>query len=341
VPELSDVLVASLQRAIVLGSPDVRLQAIRIVHDRRLESFDRQLRRMGGEKNQSVDVRVEALATVAGRIESMTGEEFAFLLGRLDEKIEPLSRLAAAQALAEAPLSTNQLIAVSGTFHLAGPLVVPVLVRAFGRANSEQVGFALVVSLLSSEASANVSAHELSKLLSVYPSNVQAAAGKLLKKLGGDLEERKVRLAELSPLADGGDAQRGRHIFFGKKAACASCHTIAAEGGKVGPDLSAIGKIRTGRDLLEAVAFPSASFARGYRSYTILTEQGRVHTGVISRQSADTFYLRTAQLAEIRIPRSSIEEMRESKTSVMPKGLDNTLSQEELRDLIAFLRSKR
>ena len=341
VSELSDVLVASLQRAIVLGSPAVRLQAVRIVHDRGLESFDRQLRRMGGENNQPVDVRVEALATVAGRIESMTGEEFTFLLGRIDEKTEPLARLAAAQALAEAPLSSTQLLAVSQSFDRAGPLAVPVLVRSFSRSKAEDVGLAFVAALEKSAASANVSADELSKLLETYPPSVQQAGSGLLKRLGVDIEQRKARLAELSPLAEGGNVERGRHIFFGKKAACAGCHTIATEGGKVGPDLSAIGKIRTGRDLLEAVAFPSSSFARGFRSYTILTEQGQVHTGVISRQSANTVYLRTAQLAEIRIPRDSIEEMRESKTSVMPKGLDKTLSQQELRDLIAFLRSKK
>jgi putative heme-binding domain-containing protein len=93
--------------------------------------------------------------------------------------------------------------------------------------------------------------------------------------------------------------------------------------------------------LIEAIAFPSSSFARGFRSYTILTEQGKVHTGIISRQSADTVYLRTAELAEIRIARDTIEEMREAKTSVMPKGLDKTLSADELRDLIAYLRSRK
>jgi putative membrane-bound dehydrogenase-like protein len=341
VTELSDIVVAALQRAIVLGSPEVRLQAIRVIHDRRLESFDRQLRRMAGEKQQMVDVRVEALATIASRVDALSATEFKFLLRRLEETIEPLSRLAAAQALADAPLDSAQLLQVSDTFETAGPLAVPVLVRAFGRSKSEKVGLALVESLQRSEASANVSADELSKLLGVYPPKVQAAGEKLLKRLGVNLEERKTRLAELAPLGNGGDAEQGRQIFFGKKAACANCHTVAALGGKVGPDLSAIGKIRSGGDLIEAIAFPSSSFSRGFRSYTILTEQGKLHTGIISRESADTIYLRTAELAEIRIARASIEEMRESKTSVMPKGLDKTLSADELRDLIAYLRSRK
>ena len=133
----------------------------------------------------------------------------------------------------------------------AGPLAIPVLVRAFRRAKSERVGFALVLALKTSEASANVSAVELAKLLSAYPSNVQTVGKEVLKKLGVNLKEQKARLAELAPLEAGGDAERGRQIFFGKKAACANCHTVAALGGKVGPDLSAIGKIRSGGDLIE------------------------------------------------------------------------------------------
>ena len=162
-----------------------------------------------------------------------------------------------------------------------------------------------------------------------------------LSRLHDDYSERGfqvVGLAVLSGTPDSGDEQRGREIFFGKKAACASCHSIAGEGAKVGPDLTTIGKIRTGRDLLEAIAFPSASFARGFRSYVVLTAEGRVHTGIITRQTSDTVFLRTAQLEEVRIPQANIEEIRESSTSIMPKGLDKTLTRDEFRDLAAFLR---
>src|SRR5262249_33896439 len=149
-----------------------------------------------------------------------------------------------------------------------------------------------------------------------------------------NLAEQQARLKELAPLLEpGGDVQQGRAVFFGKKAACASCHTIANEGGRVGPDLTRIGASRSGGDLLEAIVFPSATFAREFRPYVVLTDAGKVYTGVISRQTADAIHLRTADLAEIRIPRSSIEEVKESNTSIMPKGLDTTLSRSELRDL--------
>ncbi|HEY2253896.1 MAG TPA: hypothetical protein VGH74_22630, partial [Planctomycetaceae bacterium] len=92
-----------------------------------------------------------------------------------------------------------------------------------------------------------------------------------------------------------------------------------------------------GTDLLEAIVFPSASFAREFRPYVIVTESGKTHTGIITRQTADAVHLRTADLAEIRIPRTAIEEMKESNTSIMPKGLDTTLTPDELRKLLAYL----
>jgi putative heme-binding domain-containing protein len=116
---------------------------------------------------------------------------------------------------------------------------------------------------------------------------------------------------------------------------------VGGQGGKVGPDLTKIGGIRSGRDLLEAVVFPSASFAREFRSYNIVTDRGKIYTGVISRQTAAAIYLRTSELAEIRIPRAEIEEMTESATSLMPKGLDQVLSESELRDLLAFLQQQK
>ena len=78
------------------------------------------------------------------------------------------------------------------------------------------------------------------------------------------------RLRKLEPLLTaGGDVGHGRRIFYGEKVACSSCHTIGAEGGHVGPDLTGIGATRSGRDLLEAIVFPNASFVPGHEVYTV------------------------------------------------------------------------
>ena len=71
------------------------------------------------------------------------------------------------------------------------------------------------------------------------------------------------------------------------------------------------------------------------------TPDGRTTTGMIVRETADAVYLRTAQLAEVRLARKDIEQMAPSKTSIMPEGLEKTMSRQELSDLLEFLYSQR
>ena len=154
-----------------------------------------------------------------------------------------------------------------------------------------------------------------------------------------DTEKQKARLDELKSTLSGGDANRGRAIFFGRKAACTACHTVQGRGARVGPDLSKIGGIRTPRDLLEAIVFPSSSFVRGYEPTVIRTKDGDIHDGLIARETADAITLFTSARIEKRIARSSVDAIRQSRLSIMPQGLDRQLNPEQLRDLIAFLAS--
>jgi putative heme-binding domain-containing protein len=142
-------------------------------------------------------------------------------------------------------------------------------------------------------------------------------------------------------LLEKGDVKAGREVFYGKKAGCTACHTVAGQGGKVGPDLSKIGSIRVGRDLLEAIVFPSATFARGFEPFLIRTKEGAIFDGLIARETPDAIYLFTSERIERRIPRTSIDVLKQSKLSVMPQGLDAQLGRDDLRDLIAFLVSLR
>jgi putative heme-binding domain-containing protein len=114
-------------------------------------------------------------------------------------------------------------------------------------------------------------------------------------------------------------------------------------GENIGPNLTSIGEIRTRRDLLEAVVFPSASFARNYEPYTVLSKSGIAHSGVISRTTSDAIYLITGDRTTIRIPSSEIEDdgVMPSNVSIMPQGLDRILQPRELKDLLAYLESLR
>src|SRR5690606_24416027 len=134
----------------------------------------------------------------------------------------------------------------------------------------------------------------------------------LLERPMADATIRAAELEERLKLVANGDIRRGQAVFHSSKAACASCHAIGYVGGTVGPDLTRIGKIRTERDLLEAILFPSVSFVRSYEPVTIVTVNGQVFQGVPQEQSGDSITLVMAADKSVTIPQDEIEEMHPS-----------------------------
>jgi putative heme-binding domain-containing protein len=223
-----------------------------------------------------------------------------------------------------------------------GVLEVPKLLEAFEQTSDPQVGEALVDALSRSAGLKSLRADALVAVLQPYPDAIRQKADSVMKQLSVNVEKQQARLAELQEVLAGGDIQRGRDLFFGnKKAICATCHAVQGQGGKFGPDLSKIGAIRTPRDLLEAIVFPSASFARGYEPFNATTDDGQVVSGIISRETADAIYLVNTSRVEVRIPRTAIETLGQAGVSIMPEGMDAQLSRQELADLIAFLEAMR
>ena len=135
---------------------------------------------------------------------------------------------------------------------------------------------------------------------------------------------------------------RGQSVFNSDKGACLSCHTIGYIGGKIGPDLTRIGQVRGDRDLVEAIAFPSASFARGYEPVTVRTRSGDVVSGALRTDAPDEVVLFYAAGNEIRIGRlREMLDMQPGTVSLMPPGFGELLSSQELADLVAFLKAAR
>jgi len=163
-----------------------------------------------------------------------------------------------------------------------------------------------------------------------------AEARSLLEK---GSEQQRAKLEKFQPLLAGGDATLGRAVFFGKKVACSACHAIGNEGGRIGPDLTKVGAIRSGRDILESILVPSSTFAQGYEPYLIATKDGNVLAGLIARQDAEAVVLKDASGAETRVRHDRIREIKRGTTSIMPEGLERNLSEEEFRNLLAFLQN--
>lgn len=131
-----------------------------------------------------------------------------------------------------------------------------------------------------------------------------------------------------------GNPYAGRKLFADS---CAKCHRLFDVGGKIGPDLTPY-KRDDLAGLLQNVLSPSATIREGFESYIAATDDGRTLTGFIADQDAQSVTLQPADGQPTVLLRSEIEELRLSKTSLMPDGLLGKLSEQQLRDLFAYLR---
>jgi putative membrane-bound dehydrogenase-like protein len=149
--------------------------------------------------------------------------------------------------------------------------------------------------------------------------------------------EKVALMARYKELAAGGspNAERGRDVF---EKTCLQCHKLYDQGGDVGPELT--GSDRGNLDyILENVLDPSATVGRDYRLTIVGTTDGRVISGLLREQNDQTLTLQTVN-ERIVLPREDVEEFKESPSSMMPEGLLEKLSDDEVRDLMAYLASK-
>jgi putative heme-binding domain-containing protein len=179
----------------------------------------------------------------------------------------------------------------------------------------------------------------LERLVEKYGETVKPQAASLYRALSVDPAKQRARLEELVTKTQDGDVGRGHVVFNSAKAACRECHEMGYLGGDVGPGLSRVGGVRTERDLLEAIVFPNASFVRSYEPVVVVTREGAVHNGVIREENPHEVFLSTGAKERVRVLRDDVLEMRASSVSVMPSGLDQQLSLQELADLVAFLKA--
>ena len=91
--------------------------------------------------------------------------------------------------------------------------------------------------------------------------------------------------------------------------------------------------------MLEAIVFPSATLVRNYESVVVVTSEGQVHNGLVRKDSTDEIILATGPDEQVRIPRARVVEVRPSTLSIMPAGLDQQLTLQELADLLEFLKT--
>lgn len=139
-----------------------------------------------------------------------------------------------------------------------------------------------------------------------------------------------------------GNATRGRQLFLNnKKLACINCHQMEGIGGNAGPDLTRIWDTFTIEKTIETILEPSKEIKEGFQSYTVVTTDGQVLTGLKVSQTPQEIVLRDTNAKEIRIAAKDVDEILPSKKSLMPEDVVRHLSYLEFLDLVAFLKDRR
>jgi putative heme-binding domain-containing protein len=213
----------------------------------------------------------------------------------------------------------------------------------FNTAASHRGGhsFNLFLKNIRNEAIARLSAVEkkaLAKTLAKTPDPAKVsilAPRKLVKKW---------TVSEL--LNDVKNTKTGRNFEQGKamfsQAACFKCHRFDRQGGLVGPDLSAVGRRYNDLNLLESLIEPNKVISDQYEATTFVLDNGKSVTGRVVNLVNDQYLVSENMLDPGRltpVKTGMIEEKIASKVSMMPARLLDTLTKNEIMDLIAYLRS--
>ena len=150
--------------------------------------------------------------------------------------------------------------------------------------------------------------------------------------------ERKAVLADYrQALALSTDPAAGKQLF---RQHCATCHHIDDVGVDVAPDISD-SRVKTPEQLLTDILNPNQAIDNNYVSYTVVTADGNVHTGIIAAETAASVTLRQPENKTLTLLRADIEVIRSSGVSLMPEGFEKHLSHQQAADLIAFVKNWR
>jgi putative heme-binding domain-containing protein len=167
--------------------------------------------------------------------------------------------------------------------------------------------------------------------------HVKEEAAKLLPLPQGRDAQALPPVAELQKMS--GQAAKGAEVFRRDTVGCIKCHQIAGEGTDVGPSLSEIGT-KLGKDALyESILDPSAGISFGYEAWQIELKDGDEVYGLIVSETAEDLVVKTQSGIVTKYKKSDIAKREKQKLSIMPAGLQQAMTTQDLVDLVEYLSS--
>lgn len=297
------------------------------------------------KRSEEKDLTPELRWSLIGSIPAGAGPVPANLFGEVLKKLDPetaaVIRLSAADLLLRIKLAPEQRKQTAERFGQLGPMEAQKLIALFENGSDAATADILIRGLTESASLASLREDSLRNVVVRLPDDSKKAMEKVIERRNQALFQQRQKIDSLLASFPAGDIRRGQAVFNGPKAACRTCHSVGYVGGKVGPDLTKIGGIRTERDLLEAIVFPSLSFVRSYEPVTIALKDGQVLNGIVQGEDSETLTLVLNATQSTRVPKADIDEIVPGTVSVMPAGLDQVLNDQEIADLVTYLRSSK
>jgi putative membrane-bound dehydrogenase-like protein len=271
--------------------------------------------------------RLEAVALLAFGRGAESEKTLLSLLDSRQPQAVQLAALASLDRLSPGRLAAALLDRWSSLTPAVREKVVEVLLKRTDR----------VAALLSGMEAGTVQRRDLSLMQTVAlrqhsdPTLQQRA----IKLIGAASDAKRDEVVErfLPALELRGDSQRGKAVFQQR---CQSCHRFGSDGFAVGPDLA--GARNGGKEkLLINILDPNREVPPNYFGYVVDTEEGDSYSGLIVNETASSVTVRQSLGIEVAVPRSRIAKMQAQKLSLMPEGLEEGLTNQDLADLVDFI----
>jgi putative membrane-bound dehydrogenase-like protein len=317
----------------------MRAEVLELIQSRSIPSLNNELDEFISNAEYSNAFRLKALNARIMSQPKLSGTEFNMLVTFTEPGHDAPLRQSAVRILTQAELDDAQLLTLAKeTLPEADVFLLPGLVKAFEGNDNEDVARALLESLpVSTDRLDYLSVEDLNRLIKDFSPSVKESAAPIMKTLQTRQATRLSALEKVEATLRPGDVAEGRKLFFGK-ALCSTCHSIVGQGQTFGPDLTNVGEIRSRHDILEAIVYPSASFAREYETSRIVAGSA-TYIGIIKEQLGETMVMETGPGVQVRVSQKQITAIEPQDVSLMPPGLHQQLGTQELSNLMAYLTS--
>lgn len=281
------------------------------------------------DEEKPVAERVAAIRLLGFIDYSVAGEVLAEVL---NPRSSPKIQLAAVEALSRMghnDVSASLLQNWSGFSPAVRTEVIDALLGSSGRIDS------LLNAIKEKQVKLNEISRDKKDLLMNHPN--QKIRKQARKVLGNEVnsDRAKIVLAYEAALELKGDVESGKKVYIKN---CAACHKVGDQGHNVGPNLATT-KNKSNNDLLIAILDPSREAQSNYNTYTIVTEQGKLFTGIIAAETATSYTIRRAEGKEDIILRNNIDTLLSNGISLMPNGLEKEIKPQQMADLLQYIKT--